>query len=218
VKDIVRELVQVKKYIVFDFDGVILDTVKIKTQAFAQLYGAFGPAIVSKVVAHHEANGGLSRFRKFKYYHHEYLHRHLSNAEIDSMSNQFSDLVLGKILAAKEINGVFEFIESEITNGKTCAINSATPQAELMSIVRQRNLAKYFRLILGSPLTKAENLEKIREKFKCDFSDMIFFGDAVSDYEAARQTGIEFVGVGGQESILRNSNYDCTLISDFKDI
>lgn len=217
-KDNVRKLVQVKKYIVFDFDGVILDTVKIKTQAFAQLYGAFGPAIVNKVVAHHEANGGLSRFRKFKYYHYEYLNRHLSNEEIDSMSNQFSDIVLGKILAAKEINGVFEFIESKITNGKACAINSATPQAELLSIVRQRNLAKYFRLILGSPLSKTENLEKIKEKFKCNFSDMIFFGDAVSDYEAARQTGIEFVGVGGQESILRNSNYDCTLISDFKDI
>ena len=214
----IRELVKVKKYIIFDFDGVILDTVGIKTQAFAQLYGAFGPAIVRKVVAHHEANGGLSRFRKFKYYHSEYMGQHLSNAEIDSMSNQFSDLVLGKVLDAKEINGVLEFIESEMANGKSCAINSATPQAEWMSIVKHRNLAKYCRLILGSPLTKAENLEKIRGEFKCEATDMIFFGDAVSDYEAARQTGIEFVGVGGQESILRNINYDCILISDFKDI
>lgn len=214
----ILELVNSKTYLVFDFDGVILDSVGIKTDAFASLYAPFGKDVVTRVIAHHEKNMGLSRFKKFRYYHRNFLDKHLSDPEIEALSNEFSDLVLDKILTAKEIKGVFAFIEDKINSGKLCVINSATPEDELISIINQRNFTEYFQLILGSPLTKFENLEKIKAQFKCEYSDMVFFGDAVSDFEAAHKAGVDFVGLGINGGILGGNKYRCSLISDFDEI
>ena len=214
----ILELVNSKKYLVFDFDGVILDSVGIKTDAFAELYASFGKDIVTNVVAHHEKNGGVSRFKKSRYYHPEFLDQHLSNAEIEILSNKFSNLVLDKILSANEIKGFNTFIDGQISDGKVCIINSATPEDELIKIIKHRNLTKYFQSILGSPLTKFENLEKIKAQFKCEYSDMVFFGDAVSDFKAAHEAGVDFVGLGVEGGILGESKYRCSLISDFDEI
>ena len=67
--ELIKNIVKKKKFIVFDFDGVVLDSVEIKTNAFAEIYSEYGSEIVSKVVEYHKRNGGLSRFEKFKYYH-----------------------------------------------------------------------------------------------------------------------------------------------------
>ena len=53
----------------FDFDGVITESVQIKTDAFVALYSNYGTDIVQKVVKHHETNGGMSRYKKIKLYH-----------------------------------------------------------------------------------------------------------------------------------------------------
>mgnify|MGYP006077874289 FL=1 len=50
------------KAIIFDYDGVIAESVNVKTEAFAELYKPYGTDIVQKVIKHHEANGGVSRF------------------------------------------------------------------------------------------------------------------------------------------------------------
>ena len=57
------------KGIIFDFDGVIAQSVEVKTEAFADMYKEYGKAVVNKVVQHHEDNGGMSRFEKFRLYH-----------------------------------------------------------------------------------------------------------------------------------------------------
>ena len=59
--------------VIFDFDGTIVDSVNIKTNAFAKIYEPFGKNIVKKVIKHHNENGGLSRFEKFKHYHKKYF-------------------------------------------------------------------------------------------------------------------------------------------------
>ena len=57
------------KGIIFDFDGVIAESVQVKTDAFMELYVLYGQDVVQKVTKHHEANGGMSRYEKIKYYH-----------------------------------------------------------------------------------------------------------------------------------------------------
>ena len=48
--------------IILDFDGVIVDSVGIKGEAFAEIYRRFGEDIAQKVFAHHISNGGMSQF------------------------------------------------------------------------------------------------------------------------------------------------------------
>ena len=61
------------KVIIFDFDGVLVESVNIKTEAFAEIYRPYGKLIERKVVNHHLANGGVSRYEKFVLYHNKFL-------------------------------------------------------------------------------------------------------------------------------------------------
>ena len=53
--------------IFFDFDGVLVESVDIKTTAFARLYAGHGEPVADAVVAYHRQNMGTSRFVKFRY-------------------------------------------------------------------------------------------------------------------------------------------------------
>jgi len=55
------------KNIIFDFDGVICESVDIKTGAFYEMYLPYGEMIAQKVKEHHIQNGGMSRYDKFEY-------------------------------------------------------------------------------------------------------------------------------------------------------
>ena len=63
------------KNIFFDFDGVIAESVKAKSDAFAEIYRPYGSKIVSQVVEYHNLNGGVSRYDKFKYFHKNFFER-----------------------------------------------------------------------------------------------------------------------------------------------
>ena len=52
--------------LILDFDGVVLQSVDVKTRAFTELYAEHGPEVVAKVVAHHLVHGGVSRYEKFR--------------------------------------------------------------------------------------------------------------------------------------------------------
>ena len=54
--------------IFFDFDGVIKDSVRVKSEAFEKLFSSFGDKASKKVRRHHESNGGMSRFEKIPIY------------------------------------------------------------------------------------------------------------------------------------------------------
>ena len=49
--------------IIFDFDGVLVESVDVKTNAFAMLYAEHGPDVVKRVVAYHQEHGGISHSR-----------------------------------------------------------------------------------------------------------------------------------------------------------
>ncbi|MGB9498885.1 MAG: hypothetical protein ACKVE4_03865 [Dissulfuribacterales bacterium] len=55
--------------IFFDFDGVIFDSVNVKTDAFANMFEVYGAEVRDAVVKYHLDNGGVSRMEKFKYYY-----------------------------------------------------------------------------------------------------------------------------------------------------
>ena len=48
-------------------------------------------------MAHHLANGGMSRFDKFNYYHHVYLDMKRDQFDVDRLANQFSKIVMNSL-------------------------------------------------------------------------------------------------------------------------
>ena len=64
--------------VVFDFDGVLVESIETKTNAYACLFECEGEEIVRRVVEYHLKHGGVSRFEKFKFIYREILCRPLS--------------------------------------------------------------------------------------------------------------------------------------------
>lgn len=180
------------KAVIFDFDGVLAESVNIKTEAFRKLFEAEGPDVVKAVTAYHLEHGGLSRFEKFRHIYREILKRPLGDEEFDQLCRRFEDLVLEGVIAAPEVEGAKECLE-RLRDRARLFIVSGTPQDEIRLIVRVRGLEHYFKGIYGSPETKTELVNKILETDNLLPDEVVFIGDAMTDYRAAMDTGTGFI-------------------------
>ena len=210
-------LISDKKIVVFDFDGVLVDSVGIKTKAYEQMYEEYGSSIVKKVRSHHLKNGGMSRFEKFKYYHENYLGEKLEFKDIERMAQKFSELVVTQVISSNWIPGAQDFLQKLYEEKIDCVIVSATPQLEIEQIVIERKMAKFFIDIFGSPTSKYDNLGIILTKHQVTPLELIFFGDALADWQAASKMGVPFVGVGKEIKDLLANHRNCDhFISNFE--
>ncbi|MAZ26831.1 MAG: hypothetical protein CL868_07100 [Cytophagaceae bacterium] len=177
--------------IFFDFDGVILESVKAKTNAFIEMYRPYGNTIMNKVLQHHIENGGISRFEKFKYYEEVFLGKQCSRERIDELAKEFSLKVKDQVISSKAVEGVIEFLENYHKKLDFWII-TGTPTDEILEITKARNLQGYFKGIYGSPKNKKHWTEYIIDLHGLDRSSTLFLGDATTDYEAAKHSGLHF--------------------------
>ena len=190
---------KLKRAIIYDFDGVICDSVNVKTEAFAEMYKPFGDHIVSQVVNYHLLNGGISRYEKFKYFHNKFLGVDLDITQINQMAEQFASLVMHKVIISDFIPGSFEFIKSRSENYLQF-VCTGTPNSEILEILSQRKLESFFNAVYGSPEKKPEIINRIATQFNLKSDEMIFFGDTMTDYNAAQEMNINFVGITSQHT------------------
>lgn len=199
----IKSFIDSKLIFIFDFDGVLVDSVEIKTEAFASLYKEHGIELVNKVIEHHRLNGGMSRYEKFKYYHQSFLNQKITKDELNRLDQKFSNYVVNKIVKSSEIEGATDFL-NKFYKHKKCFVNSATPVTEIKKIIMLRGWSHYFEGIFGSPDDKIKNILKIFNKLEkkqpFNKSSAVFFGDARSDYLAARDSGIDFVFVSNRKN------------------
>lgn len=180
--------------IVFDFDGVLVESVDVKTRAFASLYEEHGKEVVAAVVAHHLQHGGLSRFEKFRHCHLAFLGRELSAAEELALGERFSALVEDAVVRAKWIPGAREFLDQ--WHGRLpIYVASGTPEIELLRIVERRGMAKYFAGVRGTPGSKGELISGFARAERLPPKSLLMVGDSTTDYEGAQQAGTDFIGI-----------------------
>jgi len=178
----------------FDFDGVIADSVDIKTKAFGKLFEKYGPEIQGKVVVHHLNNGGMARREKFIYYYLNFLHQDLDENKLQKLCSDFSSLVVDAVVAAPEIPGVLDFIR-KWQKTVSCFVISATPDTELKEIIQRKKIAKYFFQTLGSSQSKTDHLKLLIKNNRINPENCIFFGDSSNDYLAACNCNVPLIGI-----------------------
>jgi len=202
--------------IFFDFDGVLAECMNVKTEAFAQLYEPYGEDIVKKVVKHHVENGGISRYVKIKHYHEEYLNQPINEEQVEEIAQQFSDMVVEKVIESAWVEGAKEFLEKYYKSIDLYII-SGTPKVELKRIVKERKMEKYFEGVYGSPDTKPAISRRIILKKGYDPDKVIYIGDSLSDYQDSKKAEIKFLGRVPNESASPFPE-DIPKISDFFEI
>jgi phosphoglycolate phosphatase-like HAD superfamily hydrolase len=183
----------VLKAIIFDFDGVLVESVGIKGDAFVALYERESPEIRKQVLDYHNRNGGVSRFDKIRYFEKDLLERPASDAQVRIRAQEFGDIVERKVVECPWVAGAQEFLKFW-HDRLPLFVASATPQEELERIVRDRGANHYFREVLGTPVTKREHIANIMNSNGWKAGDLVMVGDAITDYDAAKVNDISFVG------------------------
>ena len=180
--------------LIFDFDGVIVDSVQLKVDAFLEMYQGHGEEILQAVEHYQRYHGGISRSRKFEYFEETLLGNPADEDRIAELSERYSRLVEDKVASCPAVDGAVEFL-----NGKgqdlPCYVISGTPQQELTRIADRRGLSDHFRKMLGFPTTKEQGIEQFLADGPYDRTRVVMIGDAMTDHDAAQATGVGFVGV-----------------------
>ena len=136
----------------FDFDGVIINSDKIRVKAFEYALKNFNDKLISDFLNYHKENGGLSRYNKFERF------RNLTGSSDEDVMNWlklYNDYCKEKLIESSLlIKETLSMIKNLNKHSYKLYIVSASDQEELRFIVKSQNIDKYFNGILGSPTTK----------------------------------------------------------------
>jgi len=180
------------KAIIFDFDGVICESVEVKTEAFRKLFQDY-PKQLDQILRFHMDNGGMSRFEKFKIIYRDFLRQKLTEEHSKELGRKFTEYSYQAVIEAPFVKGAGEFLE-KYYKAFLFFIVSGTPEGEMVSIVKEKGLEKYFKGVFGTPRLKGELLTMILKQNKLDKNEAIFVGDSRTDYEGAKEAGVKFIG------------------------
>jgi len=189
-----------KRGIVFDFDGVLVDSVHIKGDAFVALYADEPEAFQRHVRQFHLQHGGMPRTEKLAQLEQERTGSTVDAARLEALVDRFATLVTQRVIDAPEMPGASDLL-AWFAARMPVFVCSATPEAELESIVRARGWGDRFEAVFGSPASKRENLATIVERLGCSPEEVLMFGDAVEDWESARAVGTGFIAVAASDGL-----------------
>ena len=183
----------------FDFDGVIVESTKIKTQAFREIY-AEHVGVLEDITDYHVANEGISRIEKILYCHEKFLGIELSVDELAKIARKYSALVKQVVIDCDSVPGALDFLQSHSADLPMFVV-SGTPEGELKDIVEGRGLSRHFISVHGSPHHKAQIINEQLQLHGLNRDECLFVGDSMTDYDAARDTGLTFIGRVGQSHV-----------------
>lgn len=180
--------------IVFDCDGVVLNSNIVKTEAFYQAALPYGEAAAQALVDYHVSHGGISRYKKFALFLEQIVPQYAPEtygSNLEQLLNSYANYVKEGLLSCEIAEGLEELRQH--TKNTNWLIVSGGDQSELREVFAKRGLDKLFNGgIFGSPDTKDEILAREITSGNIQ-TPALFLGDSKYDYQAATQAGLDFV-------------------------
>ena len=186
------------KSLVFDCDGVLLNSNSLKTDAFYNSASAWGASPANDLVKYHIQNGGVSRYQKFNYFMKSIITRYpelssLGGPSVNDMILRYEKYLENGLMTCQITPSLTEL--RKLTQSSTWFIVSGGKQDELRDIFRRRELNNLFDGgIYGSPSTKDEILAEQLKESNLNLP-ALFLGDSKYDYLAASTAGLDFIFV-----------------------
>ncbi len=209
------ELLLGAKAVFFDFDGVIKDSIDIKSDAFGELFKQFGPEFVHKVKNHHEENGGVSRFDKIPIYM-QWAGINITDMNLKKYLEYFSLLTIEKVVKSNWVPGIIKYLKQN-NNKQSFFILTATPQEDINLIITELEIKEFFVAIVGSPTNKYDAMRKLLDNNSILAGDAVMIGDSYEDYKAAQLNSVSFLLKMNAQNKALQKKLNCPMIRNFND-
>lgn len=202
--DPVTSLVEPASVIFWDFDGVIKDSVDIKTYAYEMVFSSFGDAFTRRVKDHHERNSGVSRYEKIPLYL-GWAGEPATVEQVDTFCARFSEIAMEAVINSPWVPGVCEYIKKHFSR-QYFVIVTATPQEEIEQIIAHLDITSCFQAVYGAPIKKADAIRSVLVKLDCAPDRALMIGDSEADLASAEANAVPF--------LLRQHRYNVTMQGD----
>lgn len=190
----IRRLFAEARWWVFDFDGTLVDSNRIKWAGFEAAF-ADAPHRREEILAYCRGHHDVIRTEKFRHVYETMLGRPYT-AQIEArLQRRFESATTARIIEAPEIRGAGEFLR-RARRRRLLALLSTTPHETLLEIVRGRGWSEWFGELRGGPVRKSEWLAEFSQRVGGAPAEVLLFGDTREDAQAASQAGCRFLAVG----------------------
>jgi len=179
--------------LVFNKDGVIFHSKLVKLNVYEELFSDF-PKYREEIHQYNRSSVGTPPKMKFMHICGNILK--LSNTD-DKVAHymRLSGLDLNlKLKQAPLVEGVREFLQRHKENTKF--VCSEAKVEEIEEQLSYSNLREEFKDLYGHPHEKRDILFSIKGRFE---EDIIFFGDSLNDWKAAKEAGVQFIGIDASD-------------------
>lgn len=195
------------KTIVFDCDGVVLNSNQTKKNAYFDVAKKMGGTDeqAQALVDYHVKLGSFPRNGKIEYYLKEIVKQPVTKALMQQYMDAFEEILDASLMECEVAPGL-QALKQKTSQARWMLL-SGGDQAELRKIFARRDLAHLFEAgIFGGPDTK--DIVLAREKANGNITlPALFYGDSKYDHQAATEAGLDFIFLSDWTEVSDWQNY-----------
>lgn len=193
--------------ILWDFDGVLMDSMPVRDSGFEQVLKDYPNEQVAELLNFHRTQGGLSRYVKFRYFFEEVRREKVSEKQVQALANRFSKIMLENLINTEYLIADSLGYIKKNHQKQDFHIVSGSDEKELQKICSGLNIDTYFKSIQGSPTPKNKLVADILTNNNYKNEEVCLIGDSINDLEAAQVNEIAFFGYNNVELKEKSDNY-----------
>lgn len=181
------------RWVAFDFDGVLCDSVRGKSAGFQEWVQQVAPDKVDEFMEYHMNSYGIGRLLQIDHLFTQIMGEPLSPERLQQEAGRLGELIDKNLASVELFPGALQLCQGLRHSGRKVSILSGTPQADLEKLVEIHGLSALMERVVGTPTKKKDGLHAILRDGDLQPHELLFVGDAQADWDAATATGVHFL-------------------------